>query len=100
MTRTGPRRLVSNLNSIGGLAYDVANDRLLFTDNGFELVGATNGDTVYALPNPRAVAAPIDAATLAVLPSGSIPFAQAVHALPERRHPRRRRWRVPGLDGS
>jgi hypothetical protein len=75
--------VVSNLNSIGGLAYDVANDLLLFTDNGLELAGATSGDTVYALPNPRAVAAAIDAATLTVLPSGSIPFAQAVHALPD-----------------
>ena len=75
--------VVSNLNSIGGLAYDGANDLLLFTDNGGELAGATSGDTVYALANPRAVAAPIDAATLKLLPSGSIPAAQAVLALPD-----------------
>lgn len=73
--------VVSNLNALGGLAYDVAGDRLLFTDNGGDLMGATSGDTIYALPNPRAVVAPIDAATLTLLPSGSIPFAQAVLVL-------------------
>ena len=73
--------VVTNLNALGGLAYDGAGDRLLFTDNGGDLVGATNGDTVYALPNPRAVAASVDAAALTLLPSGSIPFAQAVLAL-------------------
>jgi hypothetical protein len=74
--------VVTNLNSIGGLAYDTAHDLLLFTDNGGELMGATNGDTVYALANPRAAVAPVDAATLVLRPSGSIPFAQAVHAVP------------------
>ena len=74
--------VVSNLNALGGLAYDGENDRLLFTDSGGDLAGATSGDTVYALPNPRAVGAPIDAATLTILPSGSIPYAQAVLALP------------------
>ncbi len=74
--------VVSDLNALGGLAYDVANDRLLFTDSGGDLGGATSGDTLYALPNPRAVGAPIDAATLTILPSGSIPYAQAVLPLP------------------
>lgn len=73
--------VVSNLNALGGLAYDVAGDRLLFTDNGGDLMGATSGDTIYALTNPRAVVAPIDAATLTLLPNGSLPFAQAVLAL-------------------
>lgn len=74
--------VVANLNALGGLAYDGEGDRLLFTDNGGDLMGATSGDTVYALPSPRSVGAPIDAATLTLLPSGSIPFAQAVLALP------------------
>ncbi len=74
--------VVTDLNALGGLAYDAEGDRLLFTDNGGDLVGAASGDTVYALPDPRAVAAPIDAATLTLLPSGSIPFAQAVLPLP------------------
>lgn len=74
--------VVTDLNALGGIAYDVAGDRLLFTDNGGNLSGATSGDTVYALPNPRGVAAPINAATLTLLPSGSIPFAQAVLPLP------------------
>jgi hypothetical protein len=73
--------VVDNLNAIGGLAYDVEGDRLLFTDNGGDLVGATSGDTVYALPSPRTVGAPVDAATLTLLPSGSIPAAQAVLAM-------------------
>jgi hypothetical protein len=70
--------VVSNLNALGGLEYDVAGDRLLFTDNGGNIAGATHGDTVYALPNPRAAVAAVNAATLTLLPSGSIPFAQAV----------------------
>jgi hypothetical protein len=74
--------VVDGLNALGGLAYDVAGDRLLFTDNGGDLLGATSGDTVYALPSPHTVGAPVDAATLTLLPSGSIPFAQAVLPLP------------------
>ena len=70
--------IVVNLNAIGAIVYDAANDRLLFSDNGGDLVGATTGDTVYALPNPRAVAGPIDAGTLTLRPNGSIPFAQAI----------------------
>ena len=70
--------IVSGLNALGGLAYDAAGDRLLFTDNAGDLGGATHGDTVYALPSPLSVASPVAASTLALLPSGSIPFAQAV----------------------
>lgn len=73
--------IVTHLNSIGAIVYDAVHDRLLFSDNAAELPGATNGDTVYALPNPRAVISPIDAATLTLKPSGSIPFAQAVVSL-------------------
>ena len=32
--------VVSGLNAIGGLAYDAANDRLIFSDNAGELVGS------------------------------------------------------------
>jgi hypothetical protein len=39
--------VVAGLNALGGLAYDAENDRLLFTDNGGNLGGATSGDTVY-----------------------------------------------------
>lgn len=73
--------VVENLNALGGIDYDAAGDRLLFTDNGGNLAGATSGDTVYALPSPLTVGAPVDAATLTLLPSGTIPFAQAVLAL-------------------
>lgn len=74
--------IVSNLNSIGTIVYDAAGDRLLFTDNAGELPGATTGDTVYALANPRAVVSTIDAGTLTLLPDGSIPAAQAILPLP------------------
>ncbi len=74
--------IVDNLNSIGAIVYDADGDRLLFSDNAGELVGATHGDTVYGLPNPRAVVATIDAATLTLRPSGSIGFAQAILPLP------------------
>ena len=70
--------IVAGLNALGGLAYDAAGDRLLFTDNGGDLGGATHGDTVYALPSPLTVAGPVAASTLTLVPSGSIPFAQAV----------------------
>lgn len=72
--------LVTQLNSIGGIAYDADNDRLLFTDNGLDAPAGTavTGDTLYALPNPLAVAGPVSAATLELAPSGSIAFAQAV----------------------
>jgi hypothetical protein len=78
----GVLTIVDNLNAIGAIVYDAVGDRLLFTDNAGELAGATSGDTVYELPNPRAVVFAIDAATLTMLPSGSIPSAQAVVALP------------------
>jgi hypothetical protein len=70
--------IVTNLNAIGAIVYDAPNDRLLFTDNAGDLPTATTGDTVYALPNPRGLIAPVDANTLKLLPNGSIPFAQAV----------------------
>jgi len=72
--------LVTQLNSIGGLAYDAAGDRLLFTDNGLGAPPGTavTGDTLYALPNPLGASVAVSAATLALAPSGSIGFAQAV----------------------
>lgn len=76
--------LVTNLNSIGGIAFDSAGDRLLFTDNGLDAPpgGATTGDTVYALPSPRTVASSVPADGLALVPDGTIPFAQGVLPLP------------------
>jgi hypothetical protein len=51
---TGRRpTVVTNLNAIGVSPTTSEGDRLLFTDNGGTFMGATNGDTVYALPNPR-----------------------------------------------
>ncbi len=78
----GVLTIVDNLNAIGAIVYDAVGDRLLFTDNAGELAGATHGDTVYELQDPRSVVFAIDAATLTMLPSGSIPAAQAVVALP------------------
>jgi hypothetical protein len=70
--------VVTGLNAIGGLAYDRAGNRLLFSDNGGEIVGATTGDTVYALGAPLAAGVPVPAGGLALVPAGTIPFAQAV----------------------
>jgi hypothetical protein len=72
--------LVTQLNSIGGIAYDRENDRLLFTDNGLGAPPGTaiTGDTLYALPDPLGATGSVSAATLELAPSGSIGFAQAV----------------------
>jgi hypothetical protein len=72
--------LVTKLNSIGGLAYDAANDRLLFTDNGLTAPPGTavTGDTLYALADPLGATSAVSAATLELAPSGSIGFAQAI----------------------
>jgi len=72
--------LVTQLNSIGGIAYDRENDRLLFTDNGLTAPPGTavTGDTLYALPDPLSASGAVSAATLELAPSGSIPFAQAI----------------------
>jgi hypothetical protein len=70
--------VVTGLNAIGGLIYDAANDRLLFSDNAGELSGATTGDTVFALGSPRSAAVSVPASGLTLAPAGSIPFAQAV----------------------
>ncbi|MBI3768506.1 MAG: hypothetical protein HY271_08420 [Deltaproteobacteria bacterium] len=79
VTRDGASMsVVTGLNAIGGLAYDRAGDRLLFTDNGAEVMGATTGDTVYALDTPLAAAGPVAAGGLALVPAGTVPFAQAV----------------------
>lgn len=76
--------LVTQLNSIGGIAYDRANDRLLFTDNGLTAPpgDAVTGDTLYALLDPLGATSAVSATTLELAPSGSIGFAQAVLPLP------------------
>jgi hypothetical protein len=74
--------VVTDLNSLGDMVYDAAGDRLLFTDNAFESAGATTGDTLYALPAPRSAAAPVSAATLELLASGSITHAANLLLLP------------------
>lgn len=76
--------LVTNLNSIGGIAFDEEGNRLLFTDNGLEAPPgtATTGDTVYALPSPLSAVGSVAADTLEMLPAGSMAFAQAVLPLP------------------
>jgi hypothetical protein len=76
--------LVTQLNSIGGIVYDRANDRLLFTDNGLTAPpgDAVTGDTLYQLLDPLGATSAVSAMTLELAPSGSIGFAQAVLALP------------------
>ncbi len=73
-----PIEVVDNLNSIGGIAWDRANDFLYFTDNAEEAGATTTGDTVYRLLSPLGVASVVDAATLELAPAGSIPQASLV----------------------
>jgi len=72
--------LVTQLNALGGIAYDRENDRLLFTDNGLTAPPGTavTGDTLYALADPLGATSAVSAQTLELAPSGSIGFAQAV----------------------
>lgn len=66
--------LAHGFNSLAGFAYDAVNDRLIVGDNGGNLSGAATGDTLYAIPDPfGAPGIPAPAATLELLPSGSVP---------------------------
>lgn len=70
----GTTVLAQGFNSLGGFAYDAANDRLLVGDNAGDLPGAVTGDTLYAIPNPFGTpGTPASAQSLELLPSGSIP---------------------------
>jgi len=70
----GTTVLATGFNSLGGMQYDALGDRLLTGDNGGDQVGATTGDTVYAIPNPFGTpGAPASAASLELLPMGSVP---------------------------
>jgi len=70
----GTTVLASGFNSLGGMQYDPIGDRLLTGDNAADQAGATTGDTIYAIPNPFGTpGAPASAASLELLPMGSIP---------------------------
>lgn len=68
--------IATGFNSLGGFAF--AGGTLYVTDNGGNLVGATTGDTVYAIPNALTRTTALPALGAEVVPSGSIPFAQDV----------------------
>ncbi|MCW5893446.1 MAG: hypothetical protein KIT14_23270 [bacterium] len=68
--------IATGFNSLGGFAF--AGGTLYVTDNGGHLMGATTGDTVYAVPDALTRATALPAAGAEVVPSGSIPFAQDV----------------------
>jgi len=72
--------IVTGLNAIGGIAFDRAGNRLLFTDNGLTAPPGTavTGDTLYALSDPLGAVAAVAASTLELAASGSIGFAQAI----------------------
>ncbi len=66
--------LADGFNSLAGFTYDAVNGRLIVGDNGGNLSGAATGDTVYAIPDPFGFpATPFAAASLELLPSGSVP---------------------------
>ena len=46
----GTTTLASGFSSMGGMAYDVANDRLLLGDNGLEFSSSGSGDTYSPMP--------------------------------------------------
>lgn len=71
----GSRTVVATgFNSISGLVYDAANDRLIVGDNGGELAGAATGDTLFGVDDPFAdpPLAPT-AAGLELAAAGSLP---------------------------
>lgn len=68
----GVRTVATGLNSVSDCVYDAGTDTLYVTDSGAEFLGATTGDTVFAIPGD---ATNVPVAGLEVLPSGSIPFA-------------------------
>lgn len=70
--------LATGFNSLSGFAVTPAGDLLFVTDNGGEQAGATTGDTLFAIPDPRTAGGARPAAGLEVAAPGSIPFAQAV----------------------
>lgn len=73
--------VATGFNSLGG--FDLAPDGSLYVvDNGLEAPGATSGDTVYAVSDAltRVTAAP--AASVELLPAGSLDAAQDVLAVP------------------
>ncbi len=66
--------LADGFNSLAGFTYDAINQRLIVGDNGGNLSGAATGDTLYAIPDPfGSPVTPLAAATLELLPSGSVP---------------------------
>ncbi len=69
--------IATGFNSLGGFALD-AGGTLYVVDNGGNLVGATSGDTVYAIPDALTRTTALPAADAEVVPSGSIGFAQDV----------------------
>jgi len=69
------RTVATGLNSIGDCVYDAASDTLYVTDSGQEFLGATTGDTVFAIPGD-ATNAPV--AGLELLPAATLSNAFAI----------------------
>jgi hypothetical protein len=81
-TEGGPATTIaSGFNSLSG--FDIAADGTVYVvDNGLNAVGATNGDTLYAIPDAPTRTSALAASAAEVLPSGSIHFAQDVLVVP------------------
>jgi hypothetical protein len=79
----GVTTLATGFNSLSSFALSPQGDLLFVSDNGGEQAGATTGDTVFAIDNPRAATIPVTAAGHEVAAAGTVPFAQGLAVGPD-----------------
>ncbi len=70
--------LATGFNSLSGFAQSTHGDVLYVTDNGGSLGGATTGNTVFAIEDPRTATTPVTASGREVAPAQSVPYAQGL----------------------
>src|SRR5579862_3098530 len=70
--------IATGFNSLSSFAQSAHGDVLFVTDNGGNLAGATTGNTVFAIEDPRTASAPVTASGREVAPAQSVPFAQGL----------------------
>jgi hypothetical protein len=76
----GTTPIATGFNSLGGFDLDAAGT-LYVVDNCLECMGATTGDTVYAIPDALTRTTAVTAAGQELVPAGTIPAAFDVLAL-------------------
>jgi len=75
--------LATGFNSLANFAQRAGGDVVFVTDNGGSLEGATTGDTVFAIEDPRTASVSVTANGQEVAPAGSVPFAQGLAIGPD-----------------